>query len=555
MVRAPSVGDGELAFGHEDEVPREGDIFCGLERDSIILHRAAEEAAGNEAGEFDEFAFAGEEKAVAGIPDERAGECALVVGALGILNDWTDLAVSAESSEGGGTVGIHDVAHIINDNALEAVFVPEREGAPDLLAGLEREACIFLSVNFGEEVRIAVVGFDACGEFVAQEPWLGEGGYEILTQETVLRADAETLSAAGESRPVHNIEVRLLKFRKTNQAIDRAEAGAEVERAGAFFLHDDIEVLAAGHDGVGRLGLDALEVVQILQALFADVHECGVVDLAGFDGQLAPDHAVLRAGVALDIDEVQVGLNSLVDRVGEIHRAGAGREDFGHGRHVHITAAAIEITNRLEVIAHAFGSEKLAGVHFELTHNLALGSDIHPIDADLIHAVFGALADRHDQLHALACERLGLDFRDIHIGETTVLVEGLDGDTVIFDLGGFEATALVEEGQKIERLCLHHLAEVAVEDRVVADESDFFDDELRSLGDGEDQACAVLAGDVLHAVLHIDIGVVAVVVEFEDLLAVLLDALLVHHIAGFDFQIAAHAVEGNLLRALDDDFF
>ena len=270
-------------------------------------------------------------------------------------------------------------------------------------------------------------------------------------------ADAETLATAGEARPVEKVEVRLLQFGKSDQAVDRAEAGAEVERAGAFFLHDHIEILAAGHHGIGRLGLDTLEVVQILEALFADIHERGVVDLARFDSQLAADDAVLRAGVALDADEVDVGLNAFFERVGDIHRARTGGEDFGNGSHVHISAAAVEITQSLEVVPHALRGEKLAGVHFELTQNLALGNNIHALDADLIHSVLDALADRHDQFHALAGQRLGLDFRDIHIGETAVLVKCLDGRTVVLELGWFEAAALVEEGQKIERFRFHHL--------------------------------------------------------------------------------------------------
>ena len=62
-----------------------------------------------------------------------------------------------------------------------------------------------------------------------------------------------------------------------------------------------------------------------------------------------------------------------------------------------------------------------------------------------------------------------------------------------------------------------------------------------------------MTGDVLDAVLHIHIGVVAVFVEFQDFLAVLLDALLVNDIARFDLQITAHAVERDLFRAFDDD--
>ena len=422
-----------------------------------------------------------------------------------------------------------------------------------MLAGLQGKARVLLRVNIGEEVRIAVVGLDACGEFVAEEPRLGERDDEVASKQTVLGAGTETLATAGEVRPVENVEVGLLEFRKSDEAVDGAEARAEVERACALLLDDHIEILAAGDDGICGLGLDAGEVVQVVEAFLAEIDECGVKDIAGFDGEFAADHPIASAGVALDIDEIEKRLDAFVDAVGDIHCPWAGGENLRDCGHIHIAAAAVEIAHGLEVIAHAFRSEKLAVAHFQLTEHFALRDDIHAVHTDFVDAVLGALANGHEQLHALAGERLGLNFLHIDIGETTVLIKGLNGGPVFLHLGRHEATALVKKSQEIERFRRHHFPDVAGEDGIVADEGDFADDEFGAFGNAEDHAGAILTGNFLDAVLHIDLGVVAVLIEFEDFLAVLLDALFIDDIAGFHLEVSAHAVEGNLLSAFNDD--
>jgi len=52
--------------------------------------------------------------------------------------------------------------------------------------------------------------------------------------QTVLAADAEPLTRTGEVGPVEEVEIGLLKFGEADKAVDRAEAGAEVERTGFF---------------------------------------------------------------------------------------------------------------------------------------------------------------------------------------------------------------------------------------------------------------------------------------------------------------------------------
>ena len=178
-------------------------------------------------------------------------------------------------------------------------------------------------------------------------------------------ADAETLTAAGEVGPVRDIEVGLLDFSKADQAVDRAEARAEVERTGAFFLYDHIQVLSAGNDSIGGLGFDLGEIVQILEAFLAYIDECRVVNLAGLHSQLTADHAVLSPCISLDVDQVDVGLNALVQAVGEIHRARTGGQYLRGNCHIDIAATAVKIAHGFDVITHPFRGEKLARIHFE----------------------------------------------------------------------------------------------------------------------------------------------------------------------------------------------
>ena len=144
---------------------------------------------------------------------------------------------------------------------------------------------------------------------------------------------------------------------------------------------------------------------------------------------------------------------------------------------------------------------------------------------------------------------------DIYICKASVLVKRADGRAVFFDLRWCEASAFVEEGEEIKWFGLHHSAEVFGKNRVVAVENDFFDDELGAFGNGENDAGTVFSWDFLHAVLHADIGVIPILVEGQNFLAVLLDFFIIHDITGFDPEVATDAVEWDVLGSLDDDFF
>ena len=243
FIRPPSLGERELTLDEEDQIPRQREVFGCFERESVILHVTAQWSAAYEARKFDRLALASEEEAVTCIPYERSCDRALVVGVLGFLND-----VVIDSS---AVV----VIHIVDAKAFNAILRAGRQGAPDLLPHLEGNADVFLRVGRGEEVGIAVEAFHSGGELVAHEPRFSERDDKVTTFETVLCADTETLTATGEVWPVGNVEVALLKFGKANQAVDGAEPGAEVEGSGALLLDNQVQILPAGNDRVGGLGI------------------------------------------------------------------------------------------------------------------------------------------------------------------------------------------------------------------------------------------------------------------------------------------------------------
>ena len=366
-------------------------------------------------------------------------------------------------------------------------------------------------------------------------------------------ADTQTLAASDEAGPAKNIEVCLLQFGKTDQAVDRAEAGAEVERTGALFLDDDIQILAARDHGVRRHGLDLREIVKVFETLAARVDQDRVIDVAGFDRQFAADHFVLGPRVALDVDEIEVGLRALVDAVGHVDQTPAGRRNLGNNEGIDVALRTVEFLQGLEVGAETVRSVERAVDHFQAAHQFIGRSDIDAIEAEAVDAVLDSFADGEDQFDAVAGERDNLDVGDLRIGETFILVGQTDGVLVFLQLGGHETPALVEEREKVLRLGLHGLAQVFGQHGVVAHEIDTLDHLFETLVDLENDtriAGAVIgvdAGGDVHA------AEVAVLVKLDHGLARFLHLLFAEPVADFEGQFFAQAVGRNFHRSLDEN--
>jgi hypothetical protein len=98
------------------------------------------------------------------------------------------------------------------------------------------------------------------------------------------------------------------------QAIDRRVTAGDAEIAGLLLRQFDID-----HDAVGRRAglvgdLDGLEVVQILQPPLGAIDQPLVVGIALGDIEFAPDHVTAGAGVAMDVDALDVSARALFDR-------------------------------------------------------------------------------------------------------------------------------------------------------------------------------------------------------------------------------------------------
>src|SRR5262249_35357742 len=68
---------------------------------------------------------------------------------------------------------------------------------------------------------------------------------------------------------------------------------------------------------------------EVLQAALGAIDQRTVIGIALGDIEFAPDHVVARAGVAADIDALDIGARALVDV-----------EDDGHGMGIEVTIAA-----------------------------------------------------------------------------------------------------------------------------------------------------------------------------------------------------------------------
>ena len=96
--------------------------------------------------------------------------------------------------------------------------------------------------------RLLVKQLAAECELLVEEPWFGERDAGFRAFRTEAQVGGEALATTGEVPGVEEVEVRLLEGEEADDAVDRAEAEADADRAGGFLLdeHIDIAIAAAG---------------------------------------------------------------------------------------------------------------------------------------------------------------------------------------------------------------------------------------------------------------------------------------------------------------------
>ena len=143
------------------------------------------------------------------------------------------------------------------------------------------------------------------------------------------------------------------------------------------------------------LGLERLEVVQLVQAQDRQLPELAVVDLAFFQQKLAADDLVARDGVARELDARYVEGLAFVDVDVEDRSASSPRRSRGTGvRHeVDVAALTVGLAQLLQPLAEHGGVEVFAVLLGELR-------------TQRLHVRVGLVAREGDATELVACSLL-----------------------------------------------------------------------------------------------------------------------------------------------------
>ena len=172
------------------------------------------------------------------------------------------------------------------------------------------------------------------------------------------------MAAARKGGPVKKVEIALREFHEANQLIHGAEAAAEAERTGPFFLQQNGEIFAARYVRLLRIGLDLCEVTQVLQTFLGHVHTNGVKNISRGNEHFTTDDLVLCARVALDIDPIDKRAVAFLDLVSHIDQCRTGRRAFRQNHQIDVPAAAVRVGHCFCVIAQLLRRINAAFLHF-----------------------------------------------------------------------------------------------------------------------------------------------------------------------------------------------
>ena len=264
--------------------------------------------------------------------------------------------------------------------------------------------------------------------------------------------------------------------------IDRAEPGAEVQRAGPFFLHLDRQVLSSRHPRVFRKRLDFFEVTKVIEAFLRRLNPDAVENVAGGNQDFTADDLVLGARVADDIDPLDEGRASFLDVVVHVDpaftRRNAGRRDL----QVHIAAATVRVRDFFRVLTNLFRRINAALFHFQEGTDFCFGRRLRAGDANLADVINRPFLDHNHDRH-LAFRAFAPDFLHLRVDVAVVLVIFFHRVHVLLELGLVEPAGFIDEGIEGLALRLHLLAQNLVRKFRVAFETNPADRALGSLRD------------------------------------------------------------------------
>ena len=309
---------------------------------------------------------------------------------------------------------------------------------------------------------------------------------------------------------------------------------------------------------VGRLGLDLdlLEVAEPLHALLAVRDRLRRVQLALADRELATHHGVGRARVAVHVDaldEVELAL---------LHLEVTSRSASSPGRRCVIGATDGVEEAAVGVVAAQpvdVGGERRAAEHRRRARARPARSSCSRsiVSSPRMSTVptrncgpSTMSTDDHDPVFL----HVDLRLADRHADVAVVHVQALDlVEVLVEDRLGVQARVvpeLADVGGEAPRLGLHHLLELAVGERLVADEVDLGEAQLLALDHVEVHADGALAHRLEH-VLHLGQVVALGLVLGLDARRVLEQERIVDRRADRDGELLLDVVGAELLVAGD----
>src|SRR6266436_1138701 len=405
---------------------------------------------------------------------------------------------------------------ILNELRIDADGLAKEER---LLAGLIE------TVAAGEERK---AGRDGSIEKVR----LGEAEHEAALNVAELRGEGESFAKAEE--------IVGLIGESDEGAGQTADAALQTDGLLALFLELQGEIdrtfflIALDLDGL--VFLDAVEVIELIQAQDADLPGALVEELTFVEKEFAADNFVARGGVADEIDAADVILLFFVEAHGDVNALG-GLVDIGLRLRGEIDETILAIRfavviqgfanfGRGEDVAFLKGENSLERIDLQRESFIRIGAD----NFQRAHLVAIALFDGNGDIDGFAVS--ASSYRDAHAEAgridilenrilhdnfevAIVLVQAADANFEIFVeffavvRFGEEGNVPEVEGNGVGAIVSHGADELAIAERVIAGEFNLADLYLGTFVDFENEDDRVAGGDAL--VLRRDFGKLAAV--------------------------------------------
>ncbi len=173
-----------------------------------------------------------------------------------------------------------------------------------------------------------------------------------------------------------------------------------------FSLHLQGEIDGAGlfvevaFGGIGIVGLELVEIAELVQAQQAEFPVARVVDLAFFQRNFAADDFVAGGGVALELDAAHVELLAFVHVDCQIDDLLLVVElGVGDGSEVDVAGFAVGFAQVLQTLGDFFAAENFAVLHGEkAAQSGTVGDGFVVLEGDGAEAVALALLDGHGDI-------------------------------------------------------------------------------------------------------------------------------------------------------------